>query len=268
VVLVNETMARNLWPGESAIGKCVRAGFPDDMAGVDPEEAAAMTPCRQVVGVVRDSRARSVRTEGNEARLMQYYVPFGQIPPAPIPNFPFVSGLLVRTAVDPARVASSVQRAIQSTSALPVYVRAQPYQELIDPQLRAWRLGATLFSAFGLLALGIAAVGLSAVISYLVTQRTKEIGVRLALGGSRTRVARLVVRDAVRMAGAGVLAGLAVAVAAAPMVQSMLFETPAREPASILLAALLMLVVALGASAVPAVRASRVPPMAALRTDT
>jgi predicted permease len=85
VVLVNETMARTVWPGESAIGKCVRAGhtFPP---GEDPMAAAASLPCREVVGVVRDSRARSLRTDGDEAALMQYYVPFAQLPPTPAPD--------------------------------------------------------------------------------------------------------------------------------------------------------------------------------------
>ena len=200
MVLVNETMARTMWPGRSAIGGCVQAGHAGDPMLGDPMSAAASLPCRTVVGVVRDSRARSLRTEGNEAKLMQYYVPLGQAPPAPFPNIPEYHGILVRTAGEPERWVTPIQRIIQSTSSRPVYARVSPYQTLIDPQLRSWRLGATLFSAFGLLALAIAAVGLFAVVSYLVTQRTREIGVRLALGGSAGGVAGLVVRDAVRMA--------------------------------------------------------------------
>jgi ABC-type antimicrobial peptide transport system permease subunit len=148
-----------------------------------------------------------------------------------------------------------------------VHARVRPYQELIDPQLRSWRLGATLFSGFGVLAVGIAAVGLFAVVSYLVTQRTAEIGVRLALGGSGARVVRLVVGDAVRMAAAGAFVGMVLAMAGAPLVQSMLFETSAREPASALAAVAILLVVAVGAAAYPAWRASRVSPMTVLRTD-
>jgi predicted permease len=267
VVLVNETMARTAWPGHSAIGGCVQAGHGPDPMGGDPMAAAALLPCRTVVGVVRDSRARSLRTDGGEARLMQYYVPFGQIPAAPFPNAPNVSGVLVRTAGDPDRWIAPVQRIIQSTSARPVYARVRPYQTLIDPQLRSWRLGATLFSVFGLLALGIASVGLFAVVSYLVTQRTQEIGVRLALGGSAGGVARLVVRDAVRMASAGGAAGAGMALLAAPLLQSMLFETSAREPVILLSAALVLLLVTVAAAAVPAWRAGRVSPMTVLRGD-
>ena len=269
VVLVNETMARTLWPGQSALGKCVRAGYPAqfDPDNDDPMSMAEHAPCRTVVGVVKDSRARSLRLEGSEDKLMQYYVPFAQIPAPPFPNFARAHGILVRTAKDPAELASAVQRAIQSTSTVGVYAHVRPYQELIDPQLRSWRLGATLFTVFGLLALGIASVGLFGVISYLVAQRTQEIGVRLALGGSGGAVARLVVRDAARMAAIGVAAGLILAIVCAPLVQSMLFQTSARNPATMLAAAVVLLVVAVAAAAIPAWRASRVSPMTALRAD-
>ena len=267
VVLVNETMARTVWPNERAIGKCVQAGHAADPLGMDPMTAAALLPCRTVVGVVRDSRARSLRTDGDEARLMQYYVPFGQVPAAPFPNVPDVHGLIVRTRGAPERLVGPVQRIIQATSALPVYARVRPYQTLIDPQLRSWRLGATLFSAFGLLALGIASVGLFAVVSYLVSQRTREIGVRLALGGSAGRVGRGVIADALGMAAVGAVAGISIALVAAPLVQSLLFETSARDPTILLAAAAAFLVVTVGAAAVPAWRASRVSPMTVLRGE-
>ena len=267
VVLVNETMARTLWPDGGALGRCVQAGVGPGALDGDPMAAAASLPCRTVVGVVRDSRARSLRLEGGEDRLMQYYVPFAQLPGAPMPDVPVVHALLVRTAGDPARHAAAVQRAIQGGSARPVYARVRPYQELLDPQLRSWRLGATLFTAFGLLALGIAAVGLFGVVSYLVTQRTREIGVRLALGGTRPMVARRVVADAARLAGIGVAAGALLALAGAPLVESLLFQTPAREPMSLIGAALVLVGVTVCAAAVPAWRASRVSPMIALRED-
>jgi putative ABC transport system permease protein len=173
----------------------------------------------------------------------------------------------VRTSGEPERLVAPVQRIVQSTAALPVYARVRPYQTLIDPQLRSWRLGATLFTAFGALALAIAAVGLFAVVSYLVSQRTQEIGVRLALGGSGTRVARLVVRDAVRMASAGAAVGSVIALAGGSVVQSMLFATSAREPAIIAGALVALLVVTLAAAAVPAWRAGRLSPMTVLRRD-
>jgi len=198
---------------------------------------------------------------------MQYYVPLGQAPPAPFPNVPEYHGILVRAGGEPERWVTPIQRMIQSTSARPVYARVSPYQTLIDPQLRSWRLGATLFSAFGLLALTIAAVGLFAVVSYLVTQRTREIGVRLALGGSTSGVAGLVVRDALKMAAVGGVLGTVIAVLAAPLVQSMLFETSTREPVVLIAAAVVLLVVTVSAAAVPAWRAGRVSPMIVMRAD-
>jgi ABC-type antimicrobial peptide transport system permease subunit len=199
--------------------------------------------------------------------LPQYYLPFGQMPAAPFPDAPTIGGLLVRTTGEPERTAGAVQRIIQAASPIELYARVRPYQTLIDPQLRSWRLGATLFTAFGLMALGIAALGLFAVVSYLVSQRTREIGVRLALGGSSARVGRLVIRDALRMASVGAGIGVVAALAAAPLVGAMLFETSPREPVVLATAFVALLVVTLCAATVPAWRASRVSPMTVLRQD-
>jgi predicted permease len=266
VVLVNETMAETIWPGGRAIGKCVRAGYGDAPPDADPMAAAATAPCREVVGVVRDSRARSLRLEGGEGKLMQYYVPFPQLPRPPFPDVPAVHAILVRTAGEPAELAATVQRFIQGMSPVPLYARVRPYQTLIDPQLRSWRLGATLFTAFGALALGIAAVGLFAVVSYLVAQRTQELGVRLALGGTGVRVAGLVLRDALRLAAAGAGIGLVAALAAGPLVRSMLFQTSPRDATILIGAAAVLFAVTVAAAMLPAWRASRVSPMKALRS--
>jgi predicted permease len=266
VVLVNETMARTVWPGQSALGKCIRIGFDPNLP--PSPLAPASLPCRQVVGVVRDSRVRSLRATGNEARLMQYYVPFAQLPAMPFGgDAPQVNAMLVGTAHDPEPMIAGVQRLIQGTSTSPVYARVRLYQDLLDPQLRPWRLGATLFSAFGGLALGIAAVGLFGVVSYLVTQRTREIGVRLALGGTRRMVSGWVVRDALRLVAVGIGAGLLVALVSAPLMQSMLFDTTARDVGVLAAAAGMLLAVTILAAALPAWRAGRVSPMTALRSD-
>src|SRR6185295_1663901 len=171
VLLVNESMARYVWPGQSALGKCVRIGFGGGgFPSADGGNPADGSPCREVVGVVRDSRARSLLPEHNEDRIMQYYVPFEQLPDSPIPNPSHVMGMMVRVTGDLDRTSALMQRTIHATSAVPLYAHARHYQDLIDPQLRSWRLGATLFSAFSMLALGIAAVGLFGVVSFVVTQ--------------------------------------------------------------------------------------------------
>ena len=270
VVLVNETMARAVWPGEPAIGKCVRAGYGSGGLaslenGGNPADGA---PCREVVGIVRDSRARSLRVSGNETKFMQYYVPFAQLPTMPFPNASYVNGIFVQVSGDLDRAASQIQRTIQSTSTVPVYAKVRAYQDLIDPQLRSWRLGATLFSAFSALALGIAAIGLFGVVSYLITQRTREIGVRLALGATRATMSRMVVRDTLRLVAAGIVIGGAAAMAAGPLLRDMLFQTSPWEPANLATAIVVLVGVAIVAALWPAWRAGRVDPLIALRADT
>jgi putative ABC transport system permease protein len=268
VVLVNETFAREVWPNERALGKCVRAGH-------DPYEepsggmASPSLPCRTVVGVVRDSRVRSLRPVNREATLMQYYVPFEQQPGLPFfVNDPStISGMLVGVAGDPADMASTVQRLIQASSVVPVYARVQPYQELLDPQLRPWRLGATLFVAFGSLALVIAAVGLFGVISYLVSQRTREIGLRLALGGTGAVVRRTVIASALKMVSLGLGLGMVAALAAGPSAQDLLFQTAPYDAGVLVAAAGTLLFVTIVSAAIPAWRAARVSPMVALRVE-
>jgi ABC-type antimicrobial peptide transport system permease subunit len=204
---------------------------------------------------------------GREATLMQYYVPFGQLPPTMAEDAWNVSGILVGVTEDADRMAPVVQRLVQGTSASPVYARVRPYQDLLDPQLRPWRLGATLFVVFGALALGIASIGLFAVISYLVSQRTREIGVRLALGGTAGRVGRWVIGGAVRMVGAGCAIGLVAAALAAHSARDMLFETSPYDAAVMGVAAGILLIVGVISATLPALRAARVNPMVAMRVD-
>jgi predicted permease len=265
VVLVNETMAREVWPGESALGKCIRIGF--DPALEPSPLAPATLPCRQVVGVVRGSRARSLRPVEREASLMQYYVPFGQLPPTPIEDNWDVSGILVGVRADPERMMPVIQRVIQGTAASPLYARVRQYQDLLDPQLRPWRLGATLFVVFGALALGIAAVGLFGVVSYLVSQRTHEIGLRLALGGTGALVGQWVIVGALRMVAIGCAVGIAVAAVAGPAARDMLFETSPYDAGVLFAAVAILLIVTAVAASIPALRAARVSPMTAMRVE-
>jgi predicted permease len=262
VVLVNETMARKLWPGERALGKCIRVGYG---AGEPSPVAPPTLPCREIIGVVADSRARSLVPSGSEAELMQYYLPFGQLPPLPMPDVPEVTALLVRVSGDLDRMAGQVQRAIQASA--PVYARVRPYDDLMEPQRRPWRLGATLFSTFGALALCIAAAGLFGVVAYAVAQRTREIGVRLALGGRPASVARLVIAQALRMVGLGLAIGIAVSLAIAPVARSLLFETSPWDPVAAAFSMVVLLMVGVLAATVPAWRAAHVSPSIALREE-
>ena len=264
VAIVNETMARTVWPGQSALGKCIRVAYGGFASG---EGTIESRPCREVVGVVTNSRARSLKPDRSEDKLMQYYLPFDQLPEFPFPDPFYVMGMMVQVNGDADRALARVQRAMQSNTALPMFAKLRPYQDLLDPQLRTWRLGATLFTAFGALALGIAVVGLFAVVSYLATQRTREMGIRLALGSTRATITRLVVSDALRMASVGIGVGVLGALGGGPVIASMLFQTSSREAASMAIASGVLLVATIVAAAVPAWRAARTDPVVALREE-
>jgi len=269
VALVNETFAREVWKGASALGQCIRAGHDPNPQAEPGMLASSALPCRTVVGVVRDSRARSIRPTGREASLMQYYVPLTQTPrpPAFVDDYSTVSGVLLRVDGDADRMAGAVQRLIQGSAATPVYAKVVAYQDLLDPQMRPWRMGATVFSAFGALAIVITAVGLFGVISYVVTQRTREIGLRLALGGTTSGIAASVVGSALRIVSVGVEVGLAAALASGRYVGDLLFETSPLDPGVMGFAVATFVLVTIAAAAWPAWRASRVSPMVALRSD-
>jgi ABC-type antimicrobial peptide transport system permease subunit len=147
------------------------------------------------------------------------------------------------------------------------FVVVRPLQEVVDDQSRSWRIAATLFAAFGGLALVVAVVGLYGVVSYSVEHRRHELGVRAALGAQRADIVRLVVLHGVRPVGAAVVIGLGIAWTVAPHVQSLLFAQSAVDPTIYLAVAAAMLAAATAASAIPAVRAARADPNAALRSE-
>jgi ABC-type antimicrobial peptide transport system permease subunit len=147
------------------------------------------------------------------------------------------------------------------------YVTVRPLEEFVDAQRRSWTLGATMFVAFGVLALVVAAVGLYGVIAYNVAQRMHELGVRIALGAQSRDVVRLVTGQGIWFAGAGVAIGLVGAFLCARWIQPLLFQQSARDPATYAVVGALLVVVSLAASAAPAFRATRADPNSALRSD-
>ena len=147
------------------------------------------------------------------------------------------------------------------------YIRAQSLQEIIDPQLRPWKLGVSVFGLAGVLALLVAAVGLYSVLSYLVEQRTQELSVRIALGARAGTIVRLVLRDSLTMTLLGIAAGAALALAGGRFLQALLFDTSGRDPVVLATVAVALILVAVAASVLPARRANRVDPMEALRAE-
>lgn len=243
VAIVNETMARLLWPGESAIGKCMYVG--DDRR------------CTEIVGVVPDAR----RTSAVEEATMLYYLPFSGDSSAA------VTALVVRARTRPQDLIAPVRHAIQETAPNLPFIRVTPLAELVAPSIRPWRLGSALFGAFALLALALSAGGLYGVIAYMVAQRTHEIGIRVAIGAERPAVVGLVVRQGVSIAVRGVAIGVVAALAGGAGLSALLYGVSAHDPLVLLVAATTPLLVAVGASYLPAHRATKVDPVVALRYE-
>jgi putative ABC transport system permease protein len=244
VVVVSEAMAGVLWPGGDPIGKCMRI-------------SADSMPCTTVIGVAEDAVQNSLTDD----QRLRYYLPLDQFRPARGHT------LLLRMRGSPAGQVESVRKALQAVMPGQSYITVRPLNELIDAQRRSWQIGATMFAAFGVLALLVAAVGLYGVITYNVAQRMHELGVRIALGAQTGDVVRLVVGQGVRFALIGVILGLALALIGARWIQPLLFQQSARDPGTYATVAGLLLGVALLASALPALRASRADPNAALRGE-
>jgi predicted permease len=242
VAVVNEMMARTLWPGQNPIGKCFHYGGAEE--------------CTTVVGVVENASRGAL--EGD--RHLAYHRPLAQTGDA-------ANGLYIRTDGDPREVALRVAPALRSFSPRVRFAEVQPLREILDPQTRSWTIGAALFTAFGVLALIVAAIGLYSVLAFEVAQRTKEIGIRAALGAQKARVLRGVVATGARLAVLGVLIGIVGSRVAAPFARELLFHVDGADPTVLGAVALLLIVVAVIASIVPGLRATRVDPMEALRSE-
>ncbi|MGH7470739.1 MAG: ADOP family duplicated permease [Longimicrobiales bacterium] len=244
VAVVNETMERTLWSQTGAIGKCLY---------VDDDSASA--PCTRVVGVARDVLWNDLReTE------MQYYLPLPQR------EVPFRT-LFVRVRGDPASAMEQVRQNVQVMRAnLPV-ADARLLRDLMDTDVRPWRLGATLFSGFGILALLLAAIGLYGVIAYDVTRRKQEMSVRIALGARARDVLGAVVGSASRVVLGGTVLGVLAVLFAAPRIGPLLFDVSPRDPTLLALVVGTLLAVGILAAAMPVVRALRIDPIGALKEE-
>ena len=247
VAVVSASMARLLWPGREAIGQCIKVG-------------ADTMPCTTVVGVAEDVRRDDL---AGDSPMLQYYLSAAQLAGTGRRN----GGLLIRTRGDAAQSTETVRRALQQLLPGAAFASARPLQGMVDENIRPWRLGATMFAVFGLLALVLAAVGLYGVIAFDVTQRTHEMGVRVALGAQRRDVLRLVVLEGVRLAAVGIAVGGLLAVAGGRYLSALLFQVSPRDPAVLAAGGLTLLAVAVAASLLPALRAVRVDPNTALRTE-
>ncbi len=243
IVIVSELMASTLWPGKDALGQCLRVG-------------ADTAPCSTVVGIAENIRQGSIT--GEPAR--HYYLPTTQYHPE-------AAVLFLRVRGDVVQLSESIRRELQPLMPGDAYLSVTPMTDIIGEQTQSWRLGATMFVAFGGLALILAAIGLYSVIAYDVAQRTHELGVRIALGARVQDVIGLVVGGGLRVVLAGVIVGAGVSLAAGRWMAPLLYAQSPHDPVVFGMVAATLLFVAVVASAIPAFRASRVDPNEALRSE-
>jgi putative ABC transport system permease protein len=259
VVVVSDQLARTLWPRRDAVGQCLTLRT-HVLAKRPPGEKGPkwlnVDSCVMVVGVAENIKNISL---GDDPGL-DYYLSYAQ-------EKQRNSQLAIRVRGDASRYADAVRLALQREMPGATYVTATPFRDVIGAQMQSWQLGATMFVVFGALAMVLAAIGLYTAISYNVTQRTHEMGVRRALGARAGDVARLVLQQGLVLGGIGVAIGGCVAFAAADRVQPLLFEVSPRDPLVYGTVILTMLGVAVAASLIPARRAAAVDPNVALRSE-
>jgi len=239
-VVINETMARHYWPNRSALGGILRFGS---------------GPAR-VVGIARDGKYRQLNEEPRNYMYLavpQYYRPDLVV--------------LVRTAGAPSGALAAVQAQVRALDAGVPLFDVRTMEEHLQFSVFVPRMASTLLGLFGVLALILAVVGLYGVIAYTVAQRTREIGIRMALGAARGTVVRMVLRQALALTAFGLAIGLVLAVLAGGLLSGQLIGISPNDPVSFVVTVAVLAVVALAASVIPARRAASLDPLAALRTQ-
>jgi putative ABC transport system permease protein len=255
VVLVNETLARTIWPGENPIGKRFACCEMGPKGRLDPV-------WHEVVGVVGDVRAwgldRQIRPE--------FYMPLAQMPPSAWDWIGRTMDIVVRTRAAAIPVNELRSAVAKIAPGVPIY-SVSTMQQRISSQLEQSHFDTFLLTVFATTALLLSAVGIYGVLSYTVAQRTRDIGIRMALGATQTNIAREVLRQGLLLTGLGVVIGIAGALAGARFIQSILYGVHSTDMATFFVVSLVLAAVALFATYVPARRASRVDPMVALRYE-
>jgi putative ABC transport system permease protein len=253
VAVVNETMARAYWADPAAVvGGRIRLG------------SAANRPWATVVGIVADERHDGVTATVRE----KFFIPHIQWPIATAGGDPIRSVFVVaRTAGGPLSMAGAIRNEIRQMDAGVPIASVRSMREVVATSLAVPRLTGFLLGAFAAIALALAAVGIYGVVAYLVSQRTQEIGIRLAMGAERSQVLGMVLRHGLSLATAGIVIGLAGAFALTRLMASQLYQVRASDPFTFAAVAALLMLVALGASVLPARRATRVSPTVALRAE-
>jgi predicted permease len=240
-IVINEPLARRLWPGQDPIGRPLLTDWPGTYT---------------VIGIAADVRQASLE----ERPVFQMYLPYSHVPAGSL-------DLIIRSPLPPASVASGVRATLASVDRDLMSSELRPVEDLVERSVSPRRFLARLMGGFSLLALALACLGIYGVVSYTVSQRVHEIGVRVALGATAGDIRRHVVHGTLRLAALGVALGLVGAVAVARLIAALLYETSPFDPATFAGTALVLMAVAVVAGYVPARRAARLDPISALRVQ-
>jgi predicted permease len=246
VGIVNETFVEKYFPDSNPLGRTFKLSW-----GMGPVYNY------EIVGVVKDARTANLRDQPRRS----FFMPYTQWDVLTYAYF------YVRASGDPITLAGPIREVVRRHDADIPVVAHRTVDEQVDRLLRPERLAASLSLAFGLLATGLAAIGLYGVTAFSVAQRTREIGIRMALGAQQAAVLRMVLRDVAAMAAVGIAAGIVLSVGLARYVESQLYGVPARDQATLAVSAAVLAAVALASGWLPAQRASRVNPVRALRQE-
>jgi predicted permease len=247
VVIISQRLAKEIFAGDDPIGRRIK---PDISSG------HGEAPMRTVVGVVGD-----VKAEGLSApTIMESYVPYAQLPFAPM-------SVLVRTEIPPDDLVPTLTKEVQSLDSDLPLLHVKTLDEYVSESIVGTRFEAVLLGIFGALAFVLTAVGLYGVISYTVVQRTREMGIRLALGAERGAILGMVVKNGALLACAGAVIGLAAASLLTQLIATLLFGVGPKDPLTFLCVPVALITVAMVASYIPARRAAKVDPMVALRYE-
>jgi len=244
VVIVSEKTARHFWPGENPIGKRLKPGSTN-----------RNIPWIEIIGVVKDVRQNDFVSEPK----MQMYIPYQQL------NSFAPNALVVRTNVEPLSLTGAVRNAIWAVDKDQPVSNLRSMDEIVSEAVARQRFSMLLLGIFAALAMVLAAVGIYGVMSYSIAQRTREIGLRIALGAQKSDVLKMILRQGLRFVAAGLAIGLAASFVLTRVMASLLFGISATDPATFVSISLMLIAVALLASYIPAVRAMKIDPMLALR---
>lgn len=259
VAIVNQSFVRRYYPHQEALGKTIRMLPPQELLP-PPTGDAPVAPFRTVVGVVEDLK----NTQPNEPTKPEVFVPYTQFSGEGWGRGPMIA---VRTEGDPGSVAGAIRAEISSLDSLQPMADVTPMSDRIQTSVAQSRFNAMLLALFAGLAVALAAVGIYGVISYGVSRRTQEIGVRMALGATRRTIVEMILRESMRLTAYGMASGLLLALALARLITTLLFGVRTGDPTIYFSISAIIAVVALLATLIPAQRAARLEPMQALRTE-